>query len=95
MEFKNSPIFWSNAPPPETKAFNLPPNCFLTFLLTNISHKNEDLGYYEIFQVQIFVRENAKKVTRLYLHASVSGYTCMQAYLGGNTKRGKWVYFDS
>ena len=35
--------------------------------------------------------ENAKKVTRLYLHASVSGYTCMQAYPGGNTKRGKWV----
>ena len=34
---------------------------------------------------------NAKKVTRLYLHASVSGYTCMQAYPGGNTKRGKWV----
>ena len=26
--------------------------------------------------------ENAKKVTRLYLHASVSGYNCMQAYPG-------------
>ena len=26
--------------------------------------------------------ENAEKVTRLYLHASVSGYTCMQAYPG-------------
>ena len=36
--------------------------------------------------------KNAKKVTRLYLHASVSGYTCMQAYPGDNTKRGKWVY---
>ena len=36
--------------------------------------------------------ENVKKVTRLYLHASVSGYTCMQAYPGGNTKRGNWVY---
>ena len=35
--------------------------------------------------------ENATKVTHLYLHASVSGYTCMQAYPGGNTKRGKWV----
>ena len=33
--------------------------------------------------------ENAKKVTRLYLHASVSGYTCMQAYSGGNTKHCK------
>ena len=33
----------------------------------------------------------AKKLTRLYLHASMSGYTCLQAYLGGNTKRGKWV----
>ena len=21
----------------------------------------------------------------------MSGYTCLQAYLGGNTKRGKWV----
>jgi len=30
-------------------------------------------------------------MTRLYLHASVYGYTCMQAYPGGNTKRGKWV----
>ena len=35
--------------------------------------------------------ENVKNVTRLYLHTSVSGYTCMQAYLGGNTKRGNWV----
>ena len=39
--------------------------------------------------------ENAKKVTRLYLHASVSGYTCMQAYPGGNTKRDKWVLLYS
>ena len=31
--------------------------------------------------------ENAKKVTRLYLHASVSGYTCLQAYRG-STKAG-------
>ena len=33
-------------------------------------------------------------MTRLYLHTSVSGYTCMQAYLGGNTKRGNWVVPD-
>ena len=32
-----------------------------------------------------------KKLTRLYLHASVSGYAYMQSYPGGNTKRGKWV----
>ena len=26
IEFKNSPIFRSKAPPPETNAFNFPPN---------------------------------------------------------------------
>ena len=36
-----------------------------------------------------------KKMARLYLHASMSGYTCMQAYPGGNTKRDKWVYLNS
>ena len=35
--------------------------------------------------------EQAEKMTRLYLHASESRYTCMQAYPGGYTKRGKWV----
>ena len=65
--------------------------CISDQKLTIILHKNEDWGYYKTFQVKIFVRENVKKVTHLYLHASVSGYTCMQAYPGGNTKRGKWV----
>ena len=36
-EFKNSPISLSSAPPPETKAFKFPPNCFFIFFLTNIS----------------------------------------------------------
>ena len=47
----------------------------------------------QILQIQNFLRKNVKKVTRLYLHASVSEYTCMQAYPGGNTKRGNWVCF--
>ena len=36
-EFKNSPISLSRAPPPETKAFKFPPNCFFIFFLTNTS----------------------------------------------------------
>ena len=34
MAFKNSPISLSKAPPPDTKAFKFPPNCFFTFFLT-------------------------------------------------------------
>ena len=37
IAFKNIPTSLSNAPPPEIKAFNDPPNCDLIFFLTNFS----------------------------------------------------------
>ena len=39
IEFKNSPIFWSKAPPPEIKAWKFPPNCFCIFFLLSFSQK--------------------------------------------------------
>ena len=41
-------------------------------------------------QLPLQIRE---KVTRLYLHASVSGYTCMQAYPGATQSGVSGYYF--
>ncbi len=56
IEFKNIPTSLSNAPPPEMKAFNAPPNCDLIFFLTNFSQikfsifsKNESFSFNNFF----------------------------------------------
>ena len=66
IEFKNSPISLSRAPPPETKAFKFPPNCLLIFFLTNTSViKFNNVGHISKFDVKS-ICNNLKKVAQDY-----------------------------